>query len=119
MIFGGGVGLVSRFEANPDDLAPNAILLFGGTYLEKKELYAEASATTHFDKHAPPTLFMDCGFDQPGERYVKMRQQMNALGIANEFKLMEGGKHGCWNSYPWFDPMIEEVDDFLARTLRR
>jgi acetyl esterase/lipase len=119
VIFGGGVDLVSRFEADPDDPSPNALIFFGGSYREKPKMYAEASATTHLDKNTPPTLFMDCSFDQPGERYVTMRKQMDDLGINNEFKLMEGGKHGCWNSHPWFDPMINDVDDFLGRTLKK
>lgn len=118
VIFGGGVDLVSRFEKNPDDPSPNALVFFGGPYLEQKELYAEASATTHLEKHTPPTLFMDCSFDQPGERYVTMRAQMDELGIRNEFALMEGGKHGCWNSHPWFEPMLDRVDAFLGDVLR-
>jgi pectinesterase len=95
------------------------LIFFGGSYAEKPELYADASATTHLDRHTPPTLFMDCEFDQPGERYISMRKQMDALNIPNEFIVMKGGKHGCWNSHPWFDPMLDDMDDFLTRTLKK
>jgi len=117
VVLGGGMDYVTPFLEDPDRPAPNMLLFFGGTYQEMSEFYADASAVTHVDEHTPPFLFLDGEFDLPGERYVTTRKKLDALEIPNEFVVMKGGKHGCWNNEPWFTPMIADVVDFFDRRL--
>ncbi|MBI1353727.1 MAG: alpha/beta hydrolase fold domain-containing protein [Acidobacteria bacterium] len=117
VILGGAVDLVSQHKADNGPTPPNALAFFGSSYADDPAIYAEASAVTHLDRDDPPTLFLDCGLDSPGERYIGMRRRLNELGIPNEFDVLPGGKHGCWNSQPWFDPMMDRIDGFFQRRL--
>ena len=68
--------------------------------------------------HTPPILFLDGEFDSPGERYVDMRQRLDGLGVANEFVMIPGAKHGQWGREPWLTPFVEAVDQFLKKALK-
>jgi len=95
----------------------NANKWLGKTVDEAPELYKLASATTHLSKQCPPILFMAGEFDKP-ERNQATREALSQLGVETGIVVVPGGKHGCWNRHPFFLPMIDEMHQFLSRTLR-
>lgn len=117
IVMGGGMDYVTPLEENPDKDVPNMLVFFGASYRENPKIYAEASPVTHVGPKTPPFLFIDCEFDQPGERYATVRDKLDKLKIPNELIVTEGGKHGCWNSEPWFSPILRDSVAFLRETM--
>lgn len=101
----------SRAEHNE-----NALLFFGGTCDENPEIYKLGSPITHVGPNTPPILFIDSEFDHPPDRYATMRKKMDALGIRNDFLLVKGGKHGCWNRSPWQEQYVGASAEFIKST---
>lgn len=116
VLMGAGVDQVTRSKENKKPIA-NCVVFFGGTLEEKPEVYAAGSPITHLSKTTPPLLFIEGEFDTPGQRYVEMRKQLDTLGVYNRLEIVQGGKHGCWGSNPWFLPMTEEIAAFLQAKL--
>jgi acetyl esterase/lipase len=90
----------------------------GKTVDEAPELYRLASATTHISESTPPILFMTGEHDKPA-RNLEARRRLRKLGIQVELRVYKDGKHGCWNRLPWFAPIVDDIDAFLATTLKK
>ena len=89
----------------------------GKTVDEAPELYRLASPLTHVSKECPPILFQTGEHDRP-QRNVATRDKLRELGVSTETRVYADGKHGCWNQHPWFEPMVDDIDAFLARHLK-
>jgi acetyl esterase/lipase len=96
----------------------NANQWFGKTIDEAPELYRQASPFTHISRTSPPMLFMTGEFDRP-ERNRATRDKLRGFGITTDILVYKQGKHGCWNQHPWFQPMVEDIDRFLAVVLKK
>jgi len=96
----------------------NANRWLGKTIDEAPELYRKASPITHVSRKTPPILFMAGELDHP-ERNAATRKKLKALGIETGIYTVKGARHGCWKRHPWFTPMVNRMDDFFSRTLRR
>jgi acetyl esterase/lipase len=96
----------------------NANQWFGKTVDEAPDLYRQASPFTHISKTSPPMLFMTGEFDHP-ERNRATRDKLRGFGIPTDILVYKQGKHGCWNQHPWFHPMVEDIDRFLATVLKK
>jgi acetyl esterase/lipase len=90
----------------------------GKTVDEAPELYRLASATTHLSASTPPILFMAGEHDKPA-RNIATRRRLHELGIQSDIRVYKNGKHGCWNRLPWFNLMVDDIDQFLATTLKK
>ena len=66
----------------------------------------------------PPLLFLDGEKDDPGVRYVTMRQRLDELGLPHELAVVEGCTHGAWGKSPWLERMVGEMDRFLSARLK-
>ena len=117
VMMGAGVDQATR-AAETKKPIESQLIFFGGKYEEKKDVYVAASPITHLSKDTPPILLIEGEFDSPGERYVEFRKKLDALKVPNRLVIVQGGKHGCWGSNPWFNPMVEEIADFLKARLR-
>ncbi|MCA9019236.1 MAG: alpha/beta hydrolase, partial [Planctomycetaceae bacterium] len=89
----------------------------GKTIDEAPELYRLSDAYLHLDKNTPPLLFMTGEFDNP-DRNVPSREKLKLLGVATGIKVYPKGKHGCWNQLPWFNDMVEDMDQFFQQNLK-
>ena len=107
---------VSKAMADP---RRRVINFLGGTYEKAPATYAAASPIFHLDAATPPCLFMDGEKDRPGERYVEMRKQMDALGIENQFVIIKDGPHPFWQRNPWIEPTLEHLDTFFKKHLAK
>lgn len=117
VMMGAGVDQATRAVETKNPIK-SQLIFFGGPYQEKKDVYVAGSPITHLSKDTPPTLFLEGEFDTPGQRYIEMRKKMDALNISNRLVVIQGGKHGCWGSNPWFLPMVKEMADFLKANLK-
>ena len=116
VIMGSGVDQVTRAKEAKAPIG-NQLTFFGGSYEKKKEAYRAGSPITHVSKHDPPLLIIEGEKDSPGERYPEFRSRLNEVGVSNRLVVVQGGKHGCWNSHPWFLPMTDEIAGFLHEKL--
>lgn len=89
----------------------------GKTVDEAPELYALASPFTHLSARTPPILFMAGAVDDP-QRNRASRTKLRDLGVATGVKVYANGRHGCWNRRPWFEPMVDDIDEFFASALK-
>ena len=55
-------------------------------------------------------------FDNP-ERNELTREKLKPLGVWTGLKIYKDGKHGCWNQLPWFNDMVEDMDQFFREHL--
>jgi len=117
VMMGAGVDQATR-AAETKKPIESQLVFFGGTYEEKKDVYVAASPITHLTNDTPPILLIEGEFDSPGERYVEFRKQLDGLKVPNRLVIVQGGKHGCWGSNPWFNPFVEEIAGFLHETLK-
>ncbi|MEO8111928.1 MAG: alpha/beta hydrolase fold domain-containing protein [Ginsengibacter sp.] len=88
---------------------------FGYTKTENPALWNEASALSHVDKNAVPTLFINSGVDRmhAGRNdYIKVLDQNH---IYSEVHTFEGAPHSFCLFDPWFDPTVKFIDSFLKK----
>ena len=94
----------------------NANKWFGKTVDEAPALYARASPFTHLSAKKPPILFMAGEYDDP-QRNRASRTKLRDLDVATGIKVYADGRHGCWSRRPWFEPMVDDIDEFFASAL--
>lgn len=117
VLMGAGVDQLARALEAPKPI-PSQLVFFGGPVSERREIYREASPFHQLTAACPPLLFLDGEKDDPGTRYVTMRQRMDELGVAHELAVVEGCAHGAWGRAPWLERMVGEMDRFLGARLK-
>jgi len=100
-------GSIAERSRDPES-GSNANVWLGTNIDQNPSLYALADAHLQIDAQDPPTYFLEGEFDRP-EKNQLSRESLQNLGIATGLNVYEGGKHGCWNLHPWFDPMIDDM----------
>lgn len=91
---------------------------FGYTRKENPGLWMAASPLTYAGKSAPPTLFLNSSVDRmhAGRNdYIKI---LNDNNIYNEVHTFEDAPHSFPLFYPWFDPMVKYMDEFLKKVFK-
>ena len=88
----------------------------GKTIKEAPELYALADAHLQISKEGSSILFMVGEHDKP-ERNEPSREKLKENGVWTGVKVYKDGKHGCWNQLPWFNDMVEDMDQFFQQHL--
>lgn len=112
--------MIDRIRKNAGSSKGDAVVDFMGGALpwKEREVYVTASPMAHVSEKTPPMLFIDGELDRPRERYLKMWEKMDRLGIAHEFVLMPKGPHPFWVYEEWFEPTVAAVDKFLKQHLK-
>ena len=108
-------GPVARKSREQPD-ASNANKWFGKTVDEAPALYRLGAPFTHFSAATPPVFFLRGQFDSPAAN-VAARANLSGLKVTGVARVYHQGRHGCWNQHPWFDVMLDDIDEFLAGTL--
>lgn len=106
--------VAERSINNPNQSNSNKWL--GKTIKEAPELYALADAHLHISQESSPILFMVGEHDKP-ERNALSREKLKENGVWTGVKVYKDGKHGCWNQLPWFNDMVEDMDQFFQQLL--
>lgn len=113
IIMGTGVDQVARVKEAKSGSIKNCVIFFGGEYSEVPEMYAKGSPITHLSAETPPILMIDGSLDRPGERYGEFREKLDALGVRNEFQVIQGAKHGAWGNAKFRPSFVREMVGFL------
>jgi acetyl esterase/lipase len=85
---------------------------------EAWKMYELADAHRHISSDDPPILFMVGEHDNP-QRNQPSRDKLTQAGVSTGVKIYKDGKHGCWNQFPWFDEMLDDMDAFFQKQLTR
>ena len=109
-------GSVAERSRKPESFS-NSNSWLRGTVDEVSDLYRLADAYVQIDEETCPILFMTGELDNPS-RNQQSRDKLKSFGIETELKVYPGAKHGCWNRLPWFEEMLEDIDQFLVQHLK-
>jgi len=92
---------------------------FGYSKKEDPDMWKEASPLTHVGAQSAPTLFLNSSVQRMHagrEDYIKI---LNQYKIFNKVKTFEGAPHSFVFFDPWFEPMVNEIDDFLKTVFKK
>lgn len=92
-----------------------AALWLGGDSNQKPEVWKEASALTHVDKHTPPTLFINSAYPRFHAGRNDMIKIMDSLDIYSEVHELPDTPHPFWFFHPWFDKVMGYTVGFLNK----
>ncbi|HPG34629.1 MAG TPA: alpha/beta hydrolase [Lentimicrobium sp.] len=90
---------------------------FGYTFIEKPELWIEASPITYVNNHTPPIIFINSAQPRYHAGRDKYLDVLNRNGIYNEVHTIENTPHPYWLFHPWFDEAVPFIVSFLDKTL--
>jgi pectinesterase len=90
---------------------------FGYSKTQKPELWQEASALNHIDKHTPPILFLNSSVERMHAGRDDLIKKLTGLGIYSEVHTFPEAPHTFMFFNPWFTPTLTYVTDFLHRVL--
>jgi acetyl esterase/lipase len=92
---------------------------FGYSKTENPDLWKQGSPLTHAGSHTPPTLFLNSSaarMHAGREDYINI---LNQYHIYTEVKTFEGAPHSFCLFDPWFEPMVNDIDEFLKKVLKK
>jgi len=101
--------------------AANSIAKFlGATYAENPGIWVKASPVTYITKDAPPFFFLHGDEDKLVDYHqsTEMAAKLKAAGVEAEIFIAKGAGHGFANGPQWFQPALDRIQAFFARTLK-
>ncbi len=119
--FNPAVDLVSLGKRAPSAARTSVTEFLNATYVEKPELWAEATPLTHVTKNSAAFLFLHGTADTtvPYQQSVDMMNKLKAAGVDAGIFTAEGAGHGFFNRPPWFEPTLKKMEEFFIRRLSR
>ncbi|QJW91610.1 alpha/beta hydrolase [Spirosoma taeanense] len=90
---------------------------FGYSKSQKPELWQEASALSHIDRHTPPILFINSSVDRMHGGRDDLIKKLSAFGTYSEVHTFADAPHTFMFFNPWFTPTLTYIVDFLRRVL--
>ncbi|MVM35040.1 alpha/beta hydrolase fold domain-containing protein [Spirosoma sp. HMF4905] len=90
---------------------------FGYSKTQRPDLWQQASALNHIDKHTPPVLFLNSSVDRMHGGRDDLIKKLNALGIYSEVHTFPEAPHTFMFFNPWFTPTLAYITDFLNKVL--
>ncbi|WP_323815922.1 alpha/beta hydrolase [Cellvibrio sp. NN19] len=100
-----------KFEDVPGRSA--AALWFGGQYLEKRDLWHEASPTYYVGESSPPILFLNSSQARFHVGRDEMTAKMDIYKIPHKVVTLADAPHTFWLYEPWIKPAAAEAVAFL------
>ncbi|GAB3986214.1 hypothetical protein GCM10028807_03150 [Spirosoma daeguense] len=88
---------------------------FGYTKAEKPELWQEASALNHIDKHTPPILFINSSVGRMHAGRDDLMAKLKPFGTYSEVHTFNDAPHTFMFFNPWFTPTLTYINDFLHK----
>jgi pectinesterase len=90
---------------------------FGYNKTQRPDLWHQAGALNHVDKHTPPILFLNSGVDRMHAGRDDMLKKLDSLGIRHEVHTFAGAPHPFILFEPWFTPALKYTVQFLDGVL--
>jgi len=102
-------------EGNDVPKTSAATYWFGYPKADKPELWLAASPLSYADKNTPPSLFLNSSVARMHagrDDYIKILSRHNIYTEVHEF---EKSPHTFVLFSPWFDPMVNYMDNFIKK----
>jgi len=87
----------------------------GGTFEQRPDRWKEASALEHVSKQSVPVLFINSSNTRFHAGRNDMIKKLDSLHIYSEVHTLDDTPHPFWFFNPWFNPMMDFVDEFLKK----
>jgi acetyl esterase/lipase len=91
----------------------------GGTYLEKPEIWNEASALSHVNKNSVPIIFINSSTPRFHAGREDMIKKLNTFNIYSEIHEFPNTPHPFWFFNPWFSPTVNYTIRFLDQVFKK
>ncbi|MGO4918081.1 alpha/beta hydrolase fold domain-containing protein [Maribacter spongiicola] len=91
---------------------------FGYSKEENPLLWQAASPLSYVNQKTPPTLFINSSVDRMHAGREDYTNSLKAYGIYFEIISFETAPHSYVLYYPWFNPTINGIDNFLTTIFR-
>ena len=104
---GEGIDSVGRISA--------ATYWFGYNREQNPGLWLVASPLTYVGSATPPTLFLNSSVARMHAGRSDFIKVLNEYNIYSEVHAFEDAPHSFPLFYPWFDPMLKYMDEFLKK----
>jgi acetyl esterase/lipase len=114
------VDFVSTGKSGKADSNENLRQFLGCTFAENPKLWADASPITHASKKSAAFLFVHGTGDTmvPFQQSVDMLNKLKTAGASAEIFPAEGANHGFFQKPPFYQPVLQRVDEFFEKWLR-
>lgn len=91
----------------------------GGSYIEKPEIWKEASSGYWASEKTVPMLFLNSGFSRFHAGQDELIGQLKEHGIYTEVREFNVKVHPFWLFHPWVDETVNYMTDFLNKALKK
>ncbi len=91
---------------------------FGATFKEVPEKWIEASPIQYVGKDTPPILFINSALPRFHAGRDSAISILNKHHIYSEVHTIPNTPHPFWLFYPWFEPTVGYMVDFLDKVLK-
>ena len=91
----------------------------GGTYLQRPDVWKEASAGYWANENTCPMLFINSGFSRFHAGQDELVGSLKEWGIYHEVRQINVKVHPFWLFHPWADQAVDYIVDFLQKVFRK
>jgi pectinesterase len=102
-----------KYEDDPNKKPSAAGAWFGGRYVEKTNLWEEASPINHVSKTTPPILFIGSAQTRFSVGRDEMIEKLKPMGVYSQVVLLPNTPHSFWMFDPWLAPAVNASVAFL------
>jgi acetyl esterase/lipase len=106
-----------KYEDDPTREVTSAGKWFGGRYVEKPEIWKEASPVYHVNENSPPILFLNSSQPRFHAGRDEVIKKLDMFSIYSEVHTFDDAPHCFWLFDPWFERTGTLVVEFLEETL--
>lgn len=105
-------------EGNDDKNISAGTYWFGYSKKENLKLWEAASPLSYVNAATPPTLFINSSIARMHAGRDDYRKILNENGIYSEVHEFENSPHSFCLFNPWFEPVIQYIDNFLTNIFK-
>ena len=92
----------------------SAAMWLGGSWDQAPKLWKEASATSHLNAKAPPTLVISSGLTRFTAGRDQVAASLASFGIRYRLFSFENAPHDVWLFEPYLSQITDTIDGFLS-----
>ena len=128
--FSSEINAIVDIDGVVDFMAPSSLNLtrkpnspdvewLGGTFVEKPEIWKDASSIFWANEKSCPILFINSGYSRFHAGQDELIGMMKEWGIYTEVHKFDVKIHPFWLFEPWVDPTVNYIHDFLIKNLNK
>lgn len=91
----------------------------GGSFIEKPEIWKDASSIYWANEKSPPILFLNSGFPRFHAGQDELIGMMADWGIYTEVHKFKEEIHTFWLFHPWINQTVNYMDNFLIKVFNQ